>query len=188
MPARIIEQYTPGIVQVRNGEAFGSGFMFQQRGTAVFILTAHHVIDYRPDFPVYVQVGERSYTAAVVGGHSNIDAAVLSICCHDKWTTLPITPYWNFGAGWALVLARDDDNALVYRESRITGSEDVTKVTALFMQPPFKPGDSGAPVVDAMTGNVVGMMLGTWSNDLPAAVELGDIMRFVNEWTQTDRP
>ena len=162
--------------------SIGTGFIIgidEQPGqTKARVLTAYHVIsqptieeveahvmqEWKLEHPTVIQVladaGGRigRYDAEVVEYDSELDVALLSICCIRSGQRLrpaelsEAVPYYWFPA-FTIGFGKFRDKAVV-RSGKVLDESSELRFDAGSL-----PGDSGSPIFDAQTGEVVGMIV-----------------------------
>ena len=151
---------------VQNGDALGSGFIFDADNLTGFVITAYHVVDEDTEIVVHLP-GGASYEAELLGFDPRMDVAVLSICCSLDFVVLP----WDEGAsvlpGDPVVQMGHAGEIFVpegHMPSVVLGmvkhdslSEDVEGVVA--HDADLGVGSSGGPLL-SLDGEVLGMTFG----------------------------
>lgn len=183
IPAQTVERYHKGVVQVSNGERFGSGFVYETRGTTALVITAAHIVKGYATEPVRVyteNVG--TFTASVEGFDERIDIAVLSVCCSGEFSSL--SSEWQ---GWVLGLSRLNESAgkIVHSTGRVVRVETFKRddPIMLWVDAPFGPGSSGSPLI-GLGGEVMGVVIGSGKKEGEhAAVGYESVQTILEDWT-----
>ena len=98
IPSQVIERYGDAVVQVRTAGVFGSGFIYETRGTTALVITAHHLIEDGGYIDVYVE-GSGVHRASMLGYDETLDVAALSICCGEFTSFDEFTSLYFVGIG-----------------------------------------------------------------------------------------
>ncbi len=148
----ILEKVSEGVVGVE-GDSRGTGFIFETNANKGLVLTAYHLVDEAESVSVYVE-GE-VILAEVVEFDSDLDVAVLSICC-GRFTDLPWGGLTD-DTGWVVSIAHLADGH-EFKVGRVRGQKRYSNGTVIFHDTDGRPGYSGAPLL--VNGRVVGMTTG----------------------------
>ncbi|GAX16228.1 hypothetical protein FisN_3Hu290 [Fistulifera solaris] len=156
-----------------SGDDIGSGFIFSKEG---LILTNAHVVEDAAEINV-ILIDGREYKAVVKGIDSVVDIAVLEIVPTDESDGFPVADLIDsdvLNVGQIVVAIgtpRGLDNTVtlgivsgVARRLMVANKGSYRKVDYIQTSVALNPGNSGGPLVDVETGDVIGINTGAADN------------------------
>ncbi len=181
----LVSRVAASVVQVRVGSGSGSGFIFATKGNTAFIATNHHVIENAGSGSILVQLSDFStYKALMLGANTDVDIAVLSICCHDEFVALSWeTQQPNPGA--QVVAVGFPRSTVVTTVGEVLEPDALSTRHGLVRHSAaLNPGNSGGPLFSRV-GKVVGINVArTVSGQIVyLAVPHSSIVDQLDEWT-----
>lgn len=188
--AELVERVEDSVVRIMVGGGTGSGFIFDTDGTTAFVVTAHHVVEDESSIDVHTNDFGR-YKATVLGSDSDMDVAVISICCSEDFVTASWTPGGLPEVGTEVVFigySRASSNKPTATVGNVTGTQYFLAEAAhvIWHDAPLNPGNSGGPLF-AMDGTVLGINRGE-SNANPGifgAMAYQSFSEFLSGWTES---
>ena len=181
----LVNRVSASVVQIRVGSGSGSGFIFATKGNTAFIATNHHVIENAGSGSILVQLSDFStYKALMLGADTDIDVAVLSICCHDDFVALSWEPQQP-NPGAQVVAVGFPQSAVVTTVGEVLESDALSTRHGLVRHSAaLNPGSSGGPLISRV-GKVIGINVArTVSGQIVyLAVPHSSIVDQLDEWT-----
>ena len=155
--ATMVERVKGGVVRIDTAGGNGSGVIFATEGDAALVLTNYHVVEKSRRVEVIVD-DAITYRGQLQGYDSELDLAVLSICCGD-FKSLPFGDVTEVKTGSEVI-------AIGY-PSGVPGAATVTRgivsairsdrgVEIIQTDAPINPGNSGGPLL-SREGKVLGI-------------------------------
>ena len=188
--AELVQRVEDSVVKITVGGGTGSGFIFETEGTTAFVVTAHHVVEDESSIDVHTNDFGR-YKATVLGSDSDMDVAVISICCSENFVTSPWTAEGLPDVG-AEVVSVGYIRASSNKPTATSGN--VTETRYFFLEDahiiwhdaPLNPGNSGGPLF-AMDGTVVGINRGesTTNPGIFGAIAHQSFSDLLSGWTES---
>ena len=150
------EQVGPAVVSLRGNSVLGSAFMISRDGLA---LTNHHVIDTQDTLTALFADG-RERPVRVVRTNEEADVALIEIACEeDCWTVILDAEDPAVGSD-LFVIGTPLTESLSHTMTRgiVSGLRLSSGVTLIQTDAAVNPGTSGAPMADATSGRVLGIV------------------------------
>ena len=160
-------------VKTANGSGYGSGFIMTQDGYAI---TCNHVIDNAVEIQARVRIpgrigGQDSWhKAEVVKAYKDLDIALVKLT-GDNFPTMSMSKRETIDIGHELTLmgypfgAKLSDNLSLLNysvfEGKVASVQIQNGIEKVFVDMEAKRGNSGGPVLDRKTGEVVGILCGS---------------------------
>ncbi len=174
------------IVLIDAGDNIGTGFFVASNANRSIILTAQHVIGAKKSVKVYAHAGYRgSFVATVMRVDRDRDLALLSVPT-GPFPTLPIATSATIGE--SVAAGGFDDLAYRYFKSSgdlqpnfHPGSVSSIRGSLVVHDVPTDEGNSGGPLFDVESGDVVGVVKGSFNQNYYAAVGPPSIRQFLRE-------
>jgi serine protease Do len=177
--AELVQRVEPAVVNVRVGDAQGSGVVVDRYGT---VLTAAHVIG-GPNLPAQITFPDgKTVDAQTLGVNRRADTGMLKITEEGRYPYLDTGESELLNRGqWVMAIGHpggiDKDRGLVVRVGRLLGtSQNVLRTDCTLVG-----GDSGGPLID-MDGYVIGIhsrIGGSLSDNIHVPIDA-----FQTDWDQ----
>ena len=158
--AELVRRVQHGIVRVTAGfSSAGSGFIFEVRETTAFVATNHHVIERERTVDVQVHTGH-TYKALVLGWDSDLDVAVLAICCSREFTALRWDPAEREVGTQVIAVGfpRSTEGGLTATIGETVAHDAISRQHGFIPHSaPLNPGNSGGPLFAMPNATVLGI-------------------------------
>ena len=185
-PAELVVWAQDAVVRIEVGySSAGTGFIFDTEGETGFVVTAHHIVEDEGAFDV--EAMGRTYTGTLLGYDSSIDAdvAVLSICCHLDFHSLPWERGATAGVGTpVMAMGRPADVLISTTGKVVEGDLLVETLTDLVAHDaPLQSGSSGGPLL-TRDGKILGVNIAgsTLTDGVFYATPYEQVAEQVREW------
>ena len=137
----------------------GTGFIFDTTGETGFVVTNHHVVEDDTGSIDVITQG-RSYVGTLLGYDSSteVDVAVLSICCSPKFHALPWEAGGTFSVGSEVMAMGRPRDVPVSTTGKVVFDivPTIFDVDLITHDAPLQAGSSGGPLL-TMDGKVLGI-------------------------------
>ncbi|MCY3545264.1 MAG: trypsin-like peptidase domain-containing protein [Gemmatimonadetes bacterium] len=175
------ERVGPAVVSLRGNSALGSAFMISRDGLA---LTNHHVVDGQLTLAARFP-GGRERPARVIRTNKEADIALIEVACdEDCWTVSLDDEHPAVGSD-LFVIGTPLTESLSHTMTRgiVSGLRLYSGVTLIQTDAAVNPGNSGAPMVDAASSRVLGIvtskLIGEQIEGISFGVAIDDALRVV---------
>jgi len=183
-PYSVIQATRSAIVQVRTNCGVGSGFFFSNEGD-IYVMTNHHVVASAPrarcqpdKYRVETKQGNMDLPALVAFFDPVGDLAILKVFVQDSVQRKEITSLYFYTSTprvsqKIVVWGAPYDEGIVPLDGTISNLSQV-RVPVFETNVSAQPGNSGGPVIDIQTGQVVGVVTSRFQDsDDQAGVSAG---------------
>ena len=150
------ELVSPAVVSLQGNSALGSAFMISRDGLA---LTNHHVIDGQRTLTALFP-GGRKRPARVIRANEEADIALIEIACEEDCWTVSLADEAPVVGSDLFVIGTPLTESLSHTMTRgiVSGLRLYSGVTLIQTDAAVNPGNSGAPMLDATSGRVLGIV------------------------------
>jgi hypothetical protein len=174
----VFESVSDAVVSISNHSQSGTAFLITKDGLAI---TNHHVIDGTPPFVARFRDGSER-PVRVIRANRELDAALVQIACESDCVTVTLAADADPKIG-SEVLVVGMPYSLNHSVAKgiVSGLRFVDGGTHIQIDAPVNHGNSGGPIVDAASGEVLGIV--SWkvvSEDIEGlgfGVAIGDALR-----------
>ena len=171
----------PAVVSLQGNSARGSAFMISRDGLA---LTNHHVIDGQRTLTALFP-GGRERPARVIRANEEADIALIEIACEEDCWTVSLDDEAPAVGSDLFVIGSPLTESLSRTMTRgiVSGLRLYSGVTLIQTDAAVNLGNSGAPMVDATSGRVLGIvtskLVGEQIEGISFGVAIADALRVV---------
>ena len=176
------EQNVPSVVSLSGSQVQGSGFIISQDGLA---LTNHHVVSGQTRLVASFRDG-RSLAARTLRSNAVADIALIQIAEDGDVVASTIDLSHTAEVGDDIVIIGtplSEEFNFTLTKGVVSGFRFLDVVTMLQTDAAMNPGNSGGPIIDVTSGNVVGVvsmkLRGEALEGLGFGVDIGDALRAV---------
>jgi serine protease Do len=162
----------------RGRNSHGTGFLITRDGLA---LTDEHVVEGAERLTARFQDG-REAPVRVVRSSADVDVAMVQIACTDDCVTVPLGTDAELNVGTEVVVI----GTPWVQELHHTASKGVISAlryeagrTLVQLDAPVNPGNSGSPILDALSGHTLGIVSSgyVYLDGLTFGVSVSDALR-----------
>jgi S1-C subfamily serine protease len=152
----VFERVSEAVVSLAGDRAIGTAFLISKDGLA---LTNEHVIAGQSELRARLK-GGREYQARVVRVDKEADVALIEIACSLECKTVDIAPMLPRAGVDVLAIGTPLSETLARSVTKgvVSGLRRRGPLTLIQTDASVNPGNSGGPLVDALSGGVVGVV------------------------------
>ncbi|MDQ0194134.1 S1C family serine protease [Paenibacillus wynnii] len=185
----IIEESQKRVVTIETGGGLGSGFLYNNQGD---LLTNAHVVEGWHEVTV-TTLDHEKYTGIVIGIGTDTDIAVVRVLELKDITPLPIARTYKaevgdevLALGSPLGLENTVTTGIVSGVGRNLEIDPYIYNNLYQISAPITNGNSGGPLVNALTGEVLGInsAAATEEAGIGFSIPISSILKQVEEWSK----
>ncbi|BFH62730.1 S1C family serine protease [Paenibacillus azoreducens] len=186
----IIEDSQKRVVTIESGSGLGSGFLYNNEGD---LLTNAHVVAGSAQVTVRT-LNHKEYKGKVIGIGTDIDIAVVRVQELKKLDPLPVAERYKpeigdeiLALGSPLGLENTVTTGIISGLGRSFDIDSYTYSNLYQISAPITHGNSGGPLVNAETGEVLGInsAAATEESGIGFSIPISSILQQAREWSKT---
>jgi serine protease Do len=184
----IIEESQKKVVTIETGDGLGSGFLINDRGD---LLTNAHVVEGWQEVTVKT-LDHKEYTGVVIGIGTDTDIALVRVRELSNIPPLPIARTYKAEAGDEILalgsplgLENTVTTGIVSGVGRSFEIEPYIYNNLYQISAPITNGNSGGPLINALTGEVLGINSAAVSEEagIGFSIPISSVLKQVEEWS-----
>lgn len=184
----IIEESQKRVVTIETGDGLGSGFLFNDRGD---LLTNAHVVAGWKEVTV-TTLNHEEYPGVVIGISGNTDIAVVRVQKLKNISPLPIARTYKaevgdevLALGSPLGLENTVTTGIISGVGRNFEIDPYIYSNLYQISAPITNGNSGGPLVNALTGEVLGINSAAANQEagIGFSIPISTVLKQVEEWS-----
>ncbi|MEK5645071.1 serine protease [Paenibacillus rhizosphaerae] len=186
----IIENSQKRVVTIESGDGLGSGFLYNDQGD---LLTNAHVVTGSQQVTVRT-LNHEEYKGTVIGIGTDTDVAVVRVPELKKLAPLPVAEGYKaevgdeiLALGSPLGLENTVTTGIISGLGRSFDIDPYTYSNLYQISAPITHGNSGGPLVNAETGEVLGINSAAVSEEpgIGFSIPISSILQQAREWSKT---
>ncbi|MFU1798156.1 S1C family serine protease [Paenibacillus azoreducens] len=186
----IIEDSQKRVVTIESGSGLGSGFLYNNQGD---LLTNAHVVAGSAQVTVRT-LNHKEYKGKVIGIGTDTDIAVVRVQELKKLDPLPVAERYKpeigdeiLALGSPLGLENTVTTGIISGLGRSFDIDSYTYSNLYQISAPITHGNSGGPLVNAETGEVLGInsAAATEESGIGFSIPISSILQQAREWSKT---